>query len=140
MFVFFVFASNFFILNMFVTALISSFNHQTYKKYHFDDLDNLSMNWLTMQKLMAQVNLEPVATEPTNIVRKWIFKLVHHNLFDFMVSLFVGINMLVLCGEYYGAPYWYRSMLEHFNLFFVIIFAIEAVLKDIAVGPKFYFT
>ena len=41
--------------------------------------------------------------------------------------------------EFYGASKEYLQILEFFNIIFVIIFTMEAILKIIGYGPSYYF-
>jgi hypothetical protein len=61
-------------------------------------------------------------------------------MFDNIISIFVGINLLALMSEYYGAPEYYTNFLESLNTLFVTIFTIEAILKLIAYNVTYYFT
>jgi hypothetical protein len=47
--------------------------------------------------------------------------------------------MFVLCIEYYGSPKWYNVMLKVFNDIFVVLFALEAIIKVIGFGVVRYF-
>jgi len=55
------------------------------------------------------------------------------------VIILIMMNTVALCMEisYASAPY--KKGLEITNIIFVVLFAIEAVLKLIGLGPKFYF-
>ena len=44
-----------------------------------------------------------------------------------------------MCMDYYGASETYIQVLDTFNIVFVAIFTMEAVLKLIGLGPTFYF-
>jgi hypothetical protein len=64
---------------------------------------------------------------------------VRTSKFDNFISMCVALNILCLCIEYYNAPDWYNKMLGIFNIIFVVIFMIEAVLKIIGYGRVQYF-
>lgn len=46
------------------------------------------------------------------------------------------MNTLLLMLKFQGAPLTYMDVLSHFNLFFTLLFTIEAVLKLTSFGPK----
>ena len=59
--------------------------------------------------------------------------------FDNFIAICVGLNIMVLCSEFYNSPQWYKDILEAANTVFVFIFMIECVIKVIGLGPKMYF-
>jgi len=65
--------------------------------------------------------------------------MVKSQKFDNFISLCVTLNIIGLCVEYYNAPEWYDEMLGVMNVVFVVIFLLEAVLKIIGYGRRFYF-
>jgi hypothetical protein len=77
---------------------------------------------------------------PTNSnVRKAIFKLVLSNFFENFIMLTIGLNTLFLCLDYDGAPYGLAKTIEIGNIIFISIFALEACLKLLGLGLRFYF-
>ena len=57
-----------------------------------------------------------------------------HNIFDVFITSCVALNTLALCMEYYDAPELYKYILEVSNTVFVVIFAVEAIIKMIGLG------
>ena len=66
-------------------------------------------------------------------------KIAESVYFDRFISIAVSVNMFVLCIEYYGSPKWYNVMLKVFNDIFVVLFALEAIIKVIGFGVVRYF-
>ena len=71
--------------------------------------------------------------------RKMIFKLVLSNVFENFIMLNISLNTLFLCLDYHGAPHGLAKTIEIGNFIFISIFALEAVLKLIGLGLRFYF-
>jgi hypothetical protein len=94
---------------------------------------------MRLQNLMIEANVLIIPTEPKSKWRKVFFKLVENKQFDTGVIILIILNMVALCMEISTAGPTYKKMLEIFNIFFVIVFAIEATLKLIGLGPTFYF-
>lgn len=93
-----------------------------------------------MQRIMVHINLKikPVCPE-NNKFRSGIFHIVETNKFEFFISIMIVLNTILLCMDYYDAPYTYKKILEIGNIIFVTIFTIEAALKMIGYGFKYYF-
>jgi len=93
-----------------------------------------------MQKTLREVTAGVKSVRPINKIRSWFFSIAEHKNFDSLITWAVSINMAVLCCEWYNSPKWYKDVLEHLNLTFVIIFAIEALIKLVGWGSTFYFS
>ena len=93
-----------------------------------------------MQRIMLHVNLKIRPTMPVDSnFRKMIFKLVLSNVFENFIMLNISLNTLFLCLDYHGAPHGLAKTIEIGNFIFISIFALEAVLKLIGLGLRFYF-
>ena len=51
----------------------------------------------------------------------------------------IALNTVVLCMDFYGSPKAYKDVINWANNVFVIIFTIEASLKLLGQGPRYYF-
>ena len=56
--------------------------------------------------------------------------------FENFILFLIIMNTLLLMLKFQGAPLTYMDVLSHFNLFFTLLFTIEAVLKLTSFGPK----
>ena len=61
------------------------------------------------------------------------------NRFDLFIMLMIILNTVVLCMDFYGSAQVYKDVIDNFNLVFVVIFTIEAALKLLGLGPRYYF-
>lgn len=59
--------------------------------------------------------------------------------FEWFITLIIVLNTIIMCMEYYGASDEYNNILNKANLVFVAIFTLEAVLKLIGLGVRYYF-
>lgn len=89
---------------------------------------------------MAEVKAPVIEVEPTNPFRLKIYTLVQQDWFDkyFITSVIVA-NTITMCMVYEGASETYLMVLDIFNIVFVAIFTMEAILKLIGLGPTYYF-
>ena len=88
---------------------------------------------------MAEVKPPVLEQEPENIIRKKIFFLVRQNWFDYFITAVILMNTVTMCMDYYGASEDYLHVLDVFNSIFVGIFTMEALLKIIGLGSRYYF-
>lgn len=89
---------------------------------------------------MVHVNLKILPTMPrNNKFRRFFFILVTNSKFEFFIIFMIAVNTLFLCMDYYDAPETYDQVMEMGNVIFIAIFTLEAVLKIIGHGPKYYF-
>ena len=88
---------------------------------------------------MAEVKAPVIEVVPTNVFRLKIYNIVQKAWFDHFITLVIVMNTITMCMDHYGASEDYLKVLDYFNLTFVIIFTMEAVLKLIGLGPTYYF-
>lgn len=89
---------------------------------------------------MLHVNLKIRPTMPmNNNFRKAVFKFVLSNFFENFIMLIIALNTLFLCLDYHGAPLGLAKTIEIGNMIFISIFTLEAILKLIGLGVKYYF-
>ena len=75
---------------------------------------------------------------PKNIIRRFLFKCVKHKLFNKFILLVICLNTVVLAIDYYGSPEAYKTAINNINTVFVVIFAIEMLMKIGGTGFMFY--
>lgn len=89
---------------------------------------------------MLHVNLKIRPTMPVdNCFRKAVFKLVLTHQFEHAVIFVISLNTLFLCIDYFGEPGAFSAVIQDGNIVFISFFALEAALKLIGFGPRFYF-
>lgn len=97
--------------------------------------------WITFQALIVSADNKKVkAEEPENIIRKFLFRMVRHKLFDIFLMFCIVANIIVMGLNYEGAPNSYNTILENINYFFTAVFIVEFLLKLLAFGPKTYYS
>ena len=102
-----IFMTTFFVLNIIITILISSYQWQTKTKYKLQELRLTSFNWMMLMEDLVSQDLKRVPQEPTNKFRKKAFHLTLNSSFDHFISYCVALNTFCLCIEYQGSPKWY---------------------------------
>jgi hypothetical protein len=59
--------------------------------------------------------------------------------FEHFITFVIVLNTLAMCMEFYGAPDTYMYVLAVANQVFLVVFTIEAVIKLLGLGTKYYF-
>jgi hypothetical protein len=58
--------------------------------------------------------------------------------FDIFIMICIFLNMMTMCLEYYNQPADYSIILDYVNLLFIVIFAIESIMKLLALNWRFF--
>jgi hypothetical protein len=140
-FVAFLIVGNFFVLNLFVGAVIDNYlDLETEAKKDMELMTPEQKEWVETQKKMVGLQLRARIPEPSNALRRAVYLVVQKSWFDMIVTLLIVINIVVLGSKHRDMQDWFEDdFLVTSNWFFTIAFIIEAVLKLTAYGPKYYF-
>eukprot|EP01065_Artemidia_motanka_P034980 TRINITY_DN4294_c4_g1_i1.p1 TRINITY_DN4294_c4_g1~~TRINITY_DN4294_c4_g1_i1.p1 ORF type:complete len:1838 (+),score=725.27 TRINITY_DN4294_c4_g1_i1:34-5547(+) len=140
-FVCFVLMGSFFIVNLFVSALVDSFQEQ--RRGHLDGGDNFiteeQQEWITMQKLLFRHIRPPIHADPVKGIPRWrrlAVVVVAHSYFEAAVNTAVVLNVAVLASEHYAQPEAWKDGAELVNDVLVMLFSLEALLKVLAYTPR----
>lgn len=135
-FILFIIIGSFFILNLFVGVVISTFNVEK---------ENLGKNYLLTptQKewISARSNIVKMKPLKTSSYRKRpLYRFVTNKYFEIFILVCIILNTIVLALNWYRRPQEVASITEFTNYFFTAIFTIEAIIKIIGLGAKRYFS
>jgi voltage-dependent calcium channel L type alpha-1D len=72
-------------------------------------------------------------------LRRAIHRAVKSQFFYWLVIVLVFLNTLVLASEYHTQPDWMEQFQFYANIFFIILFTIEMILKMYSLGFRSYF-
>jgi len=99
-FIAFIVIGSFFILNLFVGVVISTYNRQ--KEKHGKDflLDQKQKNWVKAQLLIFEAQPIKSFKVPTNRFRLAIYNLVMHPNFDWCIMLCIFLNTVLLAVKW----------------------------------------
>lgn len=68
-----------------------------------------------------------------------MFNFVKHSIFENTITIFIGLNTLVMAIRHDGMPEDMSTSLEYMNYVFAFIFNAEMIMKLIGLGYKQYF-
>ena len=137
-FILFCIVCSFFALNLTVTVLLDSFSQL---RSIFDGsafLTQRQRQWLNAKRLITTVELSASASPPKQACRRPCFRLVQHPWFDAGILIAIAANSIILMCSFYGQPAWMDTMFTISNIFFITLFAAEAVSKIIGLGFDVY--
>lgn len=66
-------------------------------------------------------------------------RFIRHRIFNAFIFVCILLNTILLMSDYYGIPAGYRTTVTVINVFFTVVYVLEAALKLAALGPRRYF-
>ena len=134
-FILFIIIGSFFILNLFVGVIVSTFNIEK---------ENLGKNHLLTptQKEWIDTRVNIVKIKPLKISKRndriW-YKLITNKYFEIAIVVCIIWNTIVLAINWYSEPKSVDHTLDIINYVFTGIFSVEAILRILGLGLKGYF-
>ncbi|KAM5233412.1 sodium channel protein type 11 subunit alpha isoform 2-T4 [Hipposideros larvatus] len=139
-FVVFIIFGSFFTLNLFIGVIIDNFNQQQ-KKISGQDIfmtEEQKKYYNAMKKLGSKKPQKPIP-RPLNKCQGLVFDLVTHQIFDVVIIVLILLNMVSMMAESHDQSETMKTILDHLNVAFVVIFTIECLIKIFALR-QYYFT
>ncbi|ETE61603.1 Sodium channel protein type 4 subunit alpha A, partial [Ophiophagus hannah] len=139
-FVGFIIFGSFFTLNLFIGVIIDNFNQQK-KKIRGQDIfmtEEQKKYYNAMKKLGSKKPQKPIP-RPSNKIQGFIFDFVTKQAFDIGIMILICLNMVTMMVETADQDSSVEEILYWINLFFIVIFTGECLLKLIALR-YYYFT
>ena len=142
-FIVFILVGSLFLMNMFVGVIFVQFTEEQRleKQKRFYMVTDDQMRWMMVQDII--VNAEPnfdVMLRPKGKFRIWVFKFIHSKTFEFVIMTFIILNIATMAMNYEFMSIGYIDLLSNINLGFTAVFAIEFVLKLIALDFQYFTT
>ena len=137
-FIFFIIMGSLFILNMFVGVVISVFNAQKEKLELNHLLTNMQRDWCDC--LICIYKSEPIAKykETGNKLKDFCYRTITYWWFDTIIMASILFNTICLALTWYGEPEELPVLLKKVGVLFNIVYTIEASMKIIALGSKYF--
>ncbi|OMJ67420.1 hypothetical protein SteCoe_35430 [Stentor coeruleus] len=135
----FIFLVNFFIMNLYLGAIVTNFNAIQKELDGSLFLTNDQKNWVQTQKLMIRCYPKVKFLKPPGKFRGQVYDAIMNYKFDILIQSCIVLNVIFMGLISFPPIDELSSFLDLANIVFVIIFAIEMVLKIIGLGPGFYF-
>ncbi|XP_024864430.1 sodium channel protein type 4 subunit alpha B isoform X2 [Kryptolebias marmoratus] len=138
-FVCFIIFGSFFTLNLFIGVIIDNFNQQKAKLGGTDLFmtEDQKKYYNAMKKLGSKKPQKPVP-RPKNKFQGLVFDLVTKQFFDIFIMVLICLNMVTMMVETDEQSAEKDAILYWINLFFIVIFTAECVLKLIALRQHYF--
>lgn len=138
----FVVVASYFILNLFVTIVVDNFGKMKAKVEHGGTvfMTATQRQWVDMQRVVARQKPNPlhVPAMGAHPVRARCFQLVTTPRFELFIMAAIAANILMMALTFVGQPEEWGTFLLVMNYFFGALFIVEAILKNIGLGPSQY--
>eukprot|EP00347_Sterkiella_histriomuscorum_P013361 403365010 len=137
-FIFFIIVGGFFLLNLFVGVVISTFNREKDKIGGNNLLTDNQKEWIDTRLLVINSKPQKKLQIPQSYIRKLCFKIQNHRSFDVFIFICILLNTLILTLKWYQQPASLDYATDIINYIFTAIFAMEAVIKITALGRSYF--
>jgi len=138
-FIFFLILGSFFFLNLFVLTIFTNFLTQKHRQEGLNVLTTEQKQWIRMQKILMTSTAVIRQKAPGHWFRKKCFKLVTRSWFETAVMCLIGLNIVVMAMTHADMSAGFQTFLDASNVFFVVVYGIEAILKLCGLGIRGYF-
>eukprot|EP00347_Sterkiella_histriomuscorum_P011811 403371009 len=137
-FIVFIIVGSFFMLNLFVGVVISTFNREKDNIGGNNLLTDSQKQWIDTMIITFKAKPIKVHNKPPNRFRKFFFSLQERNWFNQFIFICILLNTFVLMLKYYNQPQQISQATDILNYVFTLIFTMEAVIKIIALDKGYF--
>lgn len=135
---FYVVIAQFFLMNLFVGVVVSTFTTEADLQSGNNLLTDKQKEWIDARVLVLKASPLKKPQPPNNIIRRVIFNIERNKYFNRFILGCIILNTMVLALKWYMQPDWVDRFTELLNYIFVAIFTAEALIKMIALNPLGY--
>jgi len=135
----FICLANFLGLGLFVGVLCDHYRQEAKESGKKNFVTEEQQAWIDTQRAVLFSGAVARSRPPTNPVRKFVWDIVQHPVFNTSVMGVILLSVVVTACNYEGQSEGHTQMLLVFNQVFTALFAVEAALKLIGDGPTIYF-
>ena len=128
----------YFMANLFVGVVISSFNRESENLGKHFLLTDDQKKWIETKLLVVRISPKLATRKPKQRIRALVFNVVEHIYFEYFILVCIGLNTLVLAVYGVNIPKKYIEWTEYANFAFSIVFLFEAIAKLIAFGSRYF--
>ena len=142
-FITFIILGSLFLMNLFVGVIFLQFQSEqdAEKKDRYKYVSDDQMKWIQMQDLIYSAKPDfDITNPPDNRQRLFVFKIVTSYSFDAFIIFCIVLNIIVMGLRYDGMSSEYTNALRYINLFFTIVFILEAIFKIFGQGAQYFYS
>jgi hypothetical protein len=135
----FIFITNFFIMNLYLGAVIKKFNEIQEEIDGSFFLSPSQKEWVRTQKLMINCSPKIRYLVPEHRIRRFFFRMVMDFKFEYVIQSIISLNVIFMALATYPSDSGLVDLQYISNIVFVCIFFCEFLAKVTGVGLRFYF-
>lgn len=129
----------FVLLNLIVGSIINNYNRIKSTSEGIPPfLTPEQQEWKETRKIIMMLKPMHRLEGPSNFIRRICFQIANHEYFDAFTTTVIGLNVIVMCLKTYNEDECFQAVKVWINISFTIIFVLEAVIKIIGLGPRWY--
>jgi hypothetical protein len=137
-FVIVIFICAFFIANMFIGVVISTFNKEKENLGKEYLLTNVQKEWIKTKILVLRSSPMVIFSSPKQWIRKPFFKIASSKYFDKFIYTCILLNTALMTLKWYGMDTEIEDIVGIVNNSFTSIFVMEAIIKITAFGRRYF--
>ncbi|GAX86028.1 hypothetical protein CEUSTIGMA_g13443.t1 [Chlamydomonas eustigma] len=138
-FIVFIVIGVYFIMNLVIGVAISTFGKMREQLGRSALLTEAQQEWLTIQRMLATLQLTKKYKRPSGRFRLSVYKMVMTERFEKIMMCIIIANLLPLFMSYQGESDTWAAGLGVVNVVFTALYVIEMILKWISIGACAYF-
>ena len=137
-FVVYIIFGAFFITNLFVGVVISTFNRESDRLGKHFLLTEQQKKWIETKLLVVRINPKLAYKRPKNACRSKVYDFAIHKYFEYVILACITLNTIVLALKWTNTPPELLLLTENLNKFFTGVFTFEAAIKITAFGWRYF--
>ncbi|MEW5300382.1 MAG: hypothetical protein WDW36_003317 [Sanguina aurantia] len=123
------------LLNLYTGVIFSQFAKIAEQNMGSAWLTEEQQQWVALQEAVFRLQpLQPNNTLPKNPWRRWLYSLVQHRYFEYLMGVVIAGNCVVVSMTQYGQSQALTEQLAVANYVFVCVFIVEMLLKVAGMG------
>lgn len=128
----------FFITNLFVGVVISTYNREKDRLGNNFLLSDDQKRYIETKLLVIRIHPKRINLRPGNKCRSFMFSISEHKYFDYGILLCISMNALLMCINHVGIDQSLVDLIAMINRGFTLIFFIEMVIRLFAYGLNYF--
>ena len=96
-------------------------------------------DWQKIQRLINSMKPRERVVGPTGVLRSRMFSLLNQPWFDQVITATICLNTIQMVADVHDQSRCTVAMFFYMNLCFTVIFVLEAAIKILGLGPRWYF-
>jgi len=130
----------FVLLNLIVGSVINNYNRIKSENMGVGPLlTKEQQDWKETQTLIMKLKPKMRQQGPENPIRQILFRVSNHPWFEYIITCVIVLNVASMAVKHYDQTDCFSAGMFWANVAFGSIFVIEAIIKIIGLGPRWYF-